>query len=71
MSQFRAASKGFCIKAYNISINTFKSVYFNRLKDKFHSILITQIADTEKHDRCTNHIAIKNETKVILIKFQL
>ena len=31
----RAASKGFYIKAYNIPINTFKSVYFNRLKENF------------------------------------
>ena len=65
----RAASKGFYIKAYNIPINTFKSVYFNRLKYKFHSILITQIVDPEKYDRCTHHIAIQNETRVILIKF--
>ena len=62
-------SNGFYIKAYNIPINTFKSVYFNRLKDKFHSILITQITDPEKYDRCTHQIAIQNETRVILIKF--
>ena len=65
----RAASKGFYIKADNIPINTFKSVYFNRLKYKFHSILITQIVDPEKYDGCTHHIAIQNETRVILIKF--
>ena len=68
MSQLRV-SKGYYIKAYNIPINTFKPVYLNRLKDKFHSILITQIADVEKHDRCTHHIAIENETGVIGIKF--
>ena len=67
MTQLRT-SNGFYIKAYNIPINTFKSVYFNRLKDKFHSILITQIVDPEKYDRCT-HIAIQNETRLILIKF--
>ena len=65
----RAASKGFYIKAYNIPINTFKSVFFNRLKYRFHSILITQITDPEKYDRCTHHIAIQNETRVTLIKF--
>ena len=65
----RAASKGLYIKAYNIPINTFSSVYFNRLKNKFHSILITKIADPENYDRCTDHIAIQNETRVILIKY--
>ena len=62
-------SNGVYIKAYKIPIYTKKFVYFNRLKDKFHSILITQIADPEKYDRCTHHIAIQNETRVILIKF--
>ena len=62
-------SRGFYIKAYNIPINTFKSVFFNRLKDKFNSILINQIADPEKYDRCTHNIAIQNETRVTLIKF--
>ena len=71
MSQLRAASKGFYIQAYNIPTNTFKTVYFNRLKDKFHSILLTEIADEEKRDRCTHHLAIQNQKRVILIIYLL
>ena len=42
MQQLRD-SKGFYIKAYNIPVNKFKSVCFNRLKNKFQAILVTQI----------------------------
>ena len=37
MAQFRV-SKSFYIKTYNIPVNTFKSVGFYRLKDKFPAI---------------------------------
>ena len=72
MSRSRV-SQVFYLKAYNIPINTFKSVCFNRLKNKFQAILITQTVEGEniKNDRCTHHIAIQNETRVnlYLIKF--
>ena len=41
MSRSRVSLE-FYLKAYNISIDTFKSVCFNRLKNKFQAILITQ-----------------------------
>ena len=67
MSQL-SAFKGFYIKAYTMAINnTFKTVYLNRLKDKFHVILLTQTADEETSDRCTNHIAIQIQTRANLI----
>lgn len=61
-------SKGFYLKAYNIPVNTFKSVCFSRLKNKFSSILITQTANVEDTSRCIHHIAIKNEFRVSLQK---
>ena len=65
MAQLRV-SKGFYIKAYNIPVNTFKSVCFNRLKDKFPAILVTQTVNEENSTRCTHHIAIQNEYRVSL-----
>ena len=67
MSKLRT-SKGFYIKAYDIPSNTVKTAYFNRLKYRFPSILLTQTIDDEKMDCCTHHIAIQNETRVTLIK---
>ena len=60
MEQLRV-SNGFYIKASNIPVNTFKSVYFNRLKNKFQAVLVTQ-----NSTRCTHHIAIQNEYRVSL-----
>ena len=57
LSQLRA-SKGFYIKAYNISINTVITVYFNRLKYRFPAILLTQTTYDEKNDCCTHRIEI-------------
>ncbi len=63
MRQLRV-SKGFYFKAYNIPVNTFKSVCFNRLKNKFPAILVTQTVNEENSARCTHHIAIQNEYRV-------
>ena len=63
ISQLRA-SKCFYIKAYNIPINSFKSVYFKRLKNKFPFILLTQTVEELNIDRCTHHIAIRTENRV-------
>ena len=63
MAQLRV-SKGFYLKTYNIPVNTFKSVCFNRLKNRFPVILVTQTVDEQKSDRCTHHIAIQNESRV-------
>ena len=65
MRQLRV-SKGFYLKAYNIPVNTFKSVCFNRLKNKFPKILVTQTVNEENSARCTHHIAIQNEYRVSL-----
>ena len=59
-------SKGFYIKALNIPVNTFKSVCFNLLKNKFLAILVTQTLDEKNSTRCTYHIAIQNEYRVSL-----
>ena len=70
MSQLRP-SKGFYIKAYNIPINTNKTVYFNRLKYRFPSITLTKATDDdEKNDSCTHNIVIQNESRVSLFKFK-
>ena len=65
MSRLRV-NQVFYLKAYNIPINTFKSVCFNRLKNKFHAILITQTVQEAnmESDRYTHHLAIQNETRV-------
>ena len=47
MSQLRA-SKIFYIKAYNNHINKVKTEYFNPLKNRFPSILLTRTTDNEK-----------------------
>ena len=68
MSKLRT-SKGFYIKAYDIPSNTVKTAYFNRLKYRFPSILLTQtIDDDEKKDCCTHHILVRNESRVRFIK---
>ena len=67
MAQLRT-SKGFYIKAYDIPINTVKTAYFNRLKYRFPSILLTQTIDDEKKDCCTHHIVIRNESRVRFFK---
>ena len=66
MSELRA-SKSFYLKAYNLPLNTFKSIAFNRLKYKFPTILITQSVNEENvaKDRCTHHIVIQYESRVI------
>ena len=65
MEQLRV-SNGFYIEASNIPVNTFKSVCFNRLKNKFQAVLVTQTVDEENSTRCTHHIAIQNEYRVSL-----
>ena len=60
MSQLRAY-KGFYIKAYNVPINSVKTAYFNRLKYRFPSILLTQTTDDEK--MITALIILKFKTK--------
>ena len=65
MGQLRV-SKGFYSKAYNMPVNSFKSVCFNRLKNKFPAILVTQTVEEENSSRCTHHIAIHNESRVSL-----
>ena len=59
MSRLRV-NQVFILKANNIPINTFKSVFFNRLKNKFHAILITQTVEEAnmERDRCSHHLAI-------------
>ena len=47
MTKIRA-SNGFYIKAYDIPTNTGKTAYFNQLKYKFPSILLTQTTNDEK-----------------------
>ena len=65
MSQFRV-SKNYYFKAFNIPINTFKDVFFFRLKNKFKSILITQsIEENNDGNLCTHNIAIQMESRVI------
>ena len=69
MSQLRP-SKGFYIKAHNIPIDTDKTVYFNRLKYRFPSIILIQTTDNdEKSDCCTHHIVIQNKSRVSIFKF--
>ena len=63
MSQLRA-SKCFYIKAYTIPIYSLKSVYFNRLKNKFPSILLTQTVEELNSDHWLHHIAIQTEKRV-------
>ena len=65
MEQLRV-SKGFYIKASNIPVNTFKSVCFNRLKNKFQAILVTQTIDEENSTCCTHHIEIQNDYRFSL-----
>ena len=65
MEQLRV-SNGFYIKASNIPVNTFKSVCFNRLKNKFQAILVTQTINEESSTYSTHHIAIQNEYRVSL-----
>ena len=61
-------SKGFYIKAYDIPNTSVKTSYFNRLKYRFPSILLTQTIDAEKKDCCTHHIVIRNESRVRFFK---
>ena len=59
------SSKYYYFKGYNIPINTFKYVFFNRLKNNFGSILLTQTNENSVNMmRCTHHIAIQYESRV-------
>ena len=64
MSQIRS-SNYYYFKRYNIPINTFKYVFFNRLKNNFESIILTQTNENSGNMmRCTHHIAIQYESRV-------
>ena len=59
-------SKSLYLKAYDLPLNTYKSIAYVRLKNKFPYILITQSVNEENvsKDRCTHHFVIQNESRV-------